>query len=92
MNWLAVLGVKGSIPACDSMRGETPRKVRLFCVPTHIGARSSSVMSGTRMMCGVMVSIRSVRVWRCVFCVKRRPRNGMSPRIGVFESLLVSLF
>ena len=49
-------GVNGSALDCDSSRGERPRKVRLFCVPTHIGARSSSVMSGMRMMCGVIVS------------------------------------
>src|SRR5687768_13177132 len=31
-------GVNGSTLDCDSMRGVTPRKVRLFVVPTHIGA------------------------------------------------------
>ena len=75
--------VNGSRFDCDSMRGETPRNVRLFCVPTHIGATSSSVMSGLRMMCGVIVITRSVRVVRLWFCVKRRPRMGMSERNGV---------
>ena len=47
---------------CDSSRGESPRKLRLLCVPTHIGAMSSSVMSGMRTMCGVIVSMRSAAV------------------------------
>src|SRR6476659_10783343 len=42
---LAAVGVNGSIVLCDSMRGVTPRNVRLFVVPTHIGATSSSVIS-----------------------------------------------
>ena len=43
-------------------------------------------MSGMRMMCGVMVSTRSVRVVCFVFCVKSRPMIGRSPRNGVLSS------
>src|SRR4051812_40620155 len=52
-NWSVVRGVVNGSPGTrDSMRGDTPRKVMLLIVPTHIGARSSSVMSAMRMMCG----------------------------------------
>jgi hypothetical protein len=73
------------------MRGVTPRNVRLFVVPTHIGATSSSVMSGMRMMCGVIVSTRSVRRFSSRVCVKSRPMNGRSPRNGVLVELLMEV-
>ena len=84
-------GVNGSADDCDSRRGERPRKLRLLCVPTHIGAMSSSVMSGMRMMCGVIVSIRSVRCRVVWSFEKRRPRMGISPRNGVFWLVVPSV-
>ena len=45
-----------------STRGVPPRNEMFDSVPTQIGIRSPSVTSGVRMMCGVRVSMTSVRL------------------------------
>ncbi len=52
-------------------------------VPTQIGSRSSSVTSGVRTMCGVSVSMTSVRLTSTVVLPNRRPRIGMSESPGM---------
>ena len=63
-----------------------PRKVRLFVVPTHIGARSSSVMSGDAddVRGHGQDEIGAPHGSSCR-CEKRRPITGMSPRNGVLS-------
>ena len=52
-------------------------------VPTQTGARSSALISGKRMICGVSVSTRSVFLSVVVSFLNKRPRKGMSPSRGV---------
>jgi len=58
-------------------------------VPTQIGIRSRSVMSAARMMCGVSVSITSVRLVSELDFENSLPRIGMSESPGIPVSPLV---
>ena len=58
-------------------------------MPTHTGARSSSVMSGKRMICGVSVSTRSMSLLTMLSLRKSRPSHGISPSSGVLTTPVV---
>ena len=67
----------------DSRRVFRPENETLFSVPTQIGMRSSSVICGDRMMCGVSVRKTSVRFASVLTAEKSGPMSGRSPRNGI---------